>query len=72
MEHQSGIYAAHVVAAAALAAAAGAAPIGNIFQRMLGVLKTMHDANAAWGPLFVAHPGTISRHIAYVRHADRR
>jgi hypothetical protein len=37
---------------------------------MLAVLKKMHDANAAWGPLFVAHPGAITRDCAYVRHTE--
>lgn len=64
---ESGVFAAHVVAAAAIAALAGAAPIPSILQRMLAVLKKMHDGNAAWGPLFVTHPGNISRDFAYVR-----
>lgn len=70
-DRASGIYAAHVVAASALAALSGKGSVENIFQRMLSVLKTMHDANAAWGPLFVAHPGTISRDFTYVRDLER-
>jgi hypothetical protein len=59
--HVSGIYAAHIVAAAVTAALAGKGAIGDIFQRMVAVLKDMHDANAAWGPLYVIHPGDIHR-----------
>lgn len=60
--HATGIYAAHVVAAAAMAALAAKAEVPILFGRMLDVLKKMHDQNASWGPLFVAHPGDISRH----------
>ena len=68
-----GVYAAHVVAAAATAALsqAGATGIGPIFRGMIAVLKSMHDANAAWGPLFVAHPGAIARDLVYVRTLER-
>lgn len=62
-----GVFAAHVVAGAALAAVSGAGTVQNIFNRMVSVLKTMHDANASWGPLFVAHPGTISRDFIWKR-----
>jgi len=54
-----GIYAAHAVAAAVMAALATGADIPRIFQRMITVLKAMHDANPSFGPLFVAHPGNI-------------
>jgi len=64
---ESGVFAAHVVAAAALAALSGAGTVPNLFRRMIAVLKTMHDANASWGPLFVTHPSTISRDFAYQR-----
>ena len=60
--HATGIYAAHVVAAAAMAALAGKAEVPVLFARMLDVLKRMHDRNASWGPLFIAHPGDIARH----------
>jgi phosphoglycolate phosphatase-like HAD superfamily hydrolase len=59
--HETGIYAAHVVAAAALAALAGKAKVAVLFKRMLEVLKKMHEANASWGPLFIEHPGDIAR-----------
>lgn len=61
--HATGIYAAHVVAAAAMAALAAKAEVPVLFGRMLEVLKKMHDQNPSWGPLFVAHPGDISRHF---------
>ena len=66
---EAGIFAAHVVAAAAMAALEGKVSIANIFQRMLTVLKKMHDSNPSWGPLFVAHPGSIFRDFMYVRTA---
>lgn len=62
-----GVFAAHVVAAAALAALSGAGTVQNVFKRMIAVLKVMHDANASWGPLFVAHPGSISRDFTWIR-----
>jgi len=68
---EAGIYAAHVVAAAAIAALEGKITIANIFQRMIAVLKKMHDANPSWGPLFVMHPGSIFRDFTYTRIAER-
>jgi hypothetical protein len=68
---EAGIYAAHVVAAAAVAALEGKITIANIFQRMIAVLKKMHDANPSWGPLFVTHRGSIFRDFTYVRIAER-
>lgn len=62
-----GVYAAHVVAGATLAALSGAEQPSTLFPRMVAVLKTMHDANAAWGPLFVAHPGDITRDFCIQR-----
>ncbi len=35
---------------------------------MQDALKTMHDANPSWGPLFVAHPGDLAREFAFARH----
>jgi hypothetical protein len=68
---EAGVYAAHVVAAAAVAALEGKITIANIFQRMIAVLKKMHDANPSWGPLFVTHPGSIFRDFTYLRVAAR-
>lgn len=62
---EDGIYAAHVVAAAALTALAGKKDVGSIFKWMLKVLKTMHDSNPSWGPLYVAHPGDVARHFVH-------
>jgi hypothetical protein len=67
---ESGIYAAHVVAAAVTAALSHGADITLLFDRMLGFLKKMHDANPSWGPLFVTHPGNIVADYAYIRHAS--
>jgi FMN phosphatase YigB (HAD superfamily) len=62
---EDGIYAAHVVAAAALTALAGKKDVKSIFKWMLKVLKTMHDSNPSWGPLYVAHPGDVARHFIH-------
>ncbi len=64
---ESGVYAAHAVAAGVTAALRENAEIEVIFNRMVTVLKVMHDANPSWGPLFVAHPGNLFRRPAYVR-----
>jgi hypothetical protein len=60
------IYAAHMVAAATVAALEEGANIPALFQRMLDLLKAKHDANPLFGPLFVRHPGNITRDRAYV------
>jgi len=62
-----GIYAAHVVAAAVMAGLAKGSKVGHLFERMKQAIKSMHNANPSWGPLFVTHPGDISRHLARVR-----
>lgn len=66
----SGMYAAHVVAAAVTASIAGEVPISDAFPRMTTLLKTMHDANPSWGPLYVRHRGDLSPHRAYSRTAS--
>lgn len=58
-----GIYAAHAVSAAIQAALSKGANIDLIFNRMLRVLKSMHDSNPSWGPLNVKHPGDVTKHI---------
>lgn len=68
---KSGVYAAHAVAAAATAALAKDADIKVIFAQLLRILKTMHDANRAWGPLYVRHPGNIFKCRTYVPSSDR-
>ena len=62
----AGIFAAQVVAAAVTAALQGGANLAVLFSRMVSVLKTMHEKNPCWGPIFVAQPSTITRHVAYV------
>ncbi|HPT19411.1 MAG TPA: hypothetical protein PLJ25_05045 [Methanothrix sp.] len=57
--YAEGIYAAHAVSAAVIAALAGDGPIPLIFDRMQWMLKAMHDANPSWGPLYIAHPGDL-------------
>jgi hypothetical protein len=58
-----GIYAAHVVAASIEAALSQNADITYIFNRMINILKSMHDKNPTWGPLFINHPGNLTRHF---------
>lgn len=60
-----GVYAAHAVAAAVVAALAQDAPVPTIFARMIQILKTMHDKSPTWGPLAVIHRGNISRDYAF-------
>lgn len=61
----SGIYAAHVAAAAVVEGLTQNANIPVIFDRMQAILKTMHDSNPAWGPLYVAHPGNLMTRVVY-------
>jgi hypothetical protein len=63
----TGFYAAHAVAAAVTAAVAKNGDIALIFDRMLTVLKVMHNTNPSWGPLYVVHPGNMAAHRAYRR-----
>jgi len=57
----TGVYAAHVVAAAVTAALEKGGRVARIFERMQAVLKILHDVNPSWGPLYVAHPGDVTR-----------
>ena len=66
---ERGFFAAHAVAAGVTAALAPNANIGMIFNRMLDILKRMHDRNPSWGPLFVMHPGDLARHRTYMPQA---
>ena len=61
--YAGGTYAAHVVAAAVMSALKTPQAIPVIFDRMLGLLKVMHDANPSWGPLYVVHPGDVARDL---------
>lgn len=60
-----GFYAAHLVAAGVTAALAGEADVRRIFDRMIRVLKQMHDQNPSWGPLFIRHRGDVTPHFFY-------
>lgn len=62
-----GTYAAHVVAAAVMEAISRDADIPMIFGRMQSMLKTMHDGNPSWGPLYIVRGGDIAKHVAYYR-----
>jgi hypothetical protein len=61
-----GIYAAHVVAAAVVEALMGSTNLPVIFMRMLNILKTLHDRNPSWGPMYVTHPGDVVPIKAYI------
>ena len=70
--YAGGTYAAHVVAAAVMSALKTPQAIPVIFDRMLGLLKVMHDANPSWGPLYVVHPGDVARDfVVGTRRAKR-
>lgn len=70
--YAGGTYAAHVVAAAVMSALKTPQAIPVIFDRMLGLLKVMHDANPSWGPLYVVHPGDVARDLVVgMRKAKR-
>jgi hypothetical protein len=62
----AGAFAAHAVAAAVVAALTAGADIPRIFQRMITVLKAMHDANPSFGPLFITHPGDIKPDLVFI------
>lgn len=61
-----GLYAAHVVAAAVMEALSNGADIPMIFERMMTILKIMHDTNPSWGPLYVRHRGDLARERGYI------
>lgn len=65
-----GIFAAHVVAAAVVAALANDAGISIIFSRMIQLLKAMHDKSPTWGPLAVIHRSNITRDFAFTVHRE--
>lgn len=70
VELASGVYAAHVVSAAVMAALSQGADLPVLFSRMVAILKMMHDKNPSWGPLFILHPSTVSRSMSYVAFSD--
>jgi hypothetical protein len=65
--YAKGTYAAHVVAAAVMEAISQNADIPLIFERMQSMLKTMHDGNPSWGPLYAVRAGDIIKRSAYYR-----
>jgi hypothetical protein len=64
------VYAAHVVAAAVYAAFGKGSSPSKLFPRMLSALKTMHDTNPAWGPLYVVNRGDVQPDMAMDRIGD--
>jgi hypothetical protein len=67
-EVTDGIFAAHLVAAATMAALAQRAQIPLVFKRMVDGLKSMHEKNPSFGPLRVRHPGNLTRDRSYLPH----
>lgn len=73
-----GYYAAHVVAAAVKAALKAKAELPLILDRMLSILRLMHDENPSWGPLAIATPSDLMPMRFYVAtpeqegHLDRQ
>jgi len=59
-------YAAHAAAAGVVESLSRGANIPLILDRMIYILKKMHDVNASWGPLFVTHPGNLKRIRGYI------
>lgn len=70
-EVATGTYAAHLVAAGVVAALSEQADVRKIFERMIRMLKQMHDQNPAWGPLFIRHRGDVVPHFIYPFPARR-
>lgn len=64
----TGVYAAHVVAAAVTEAVANG-NINSLFRQMLAMLKAMHDKNPSWGPLCVRYPGNLAIKRGYYRQS---
>jgi hypothetical protein len=61
-------YAAHVVAAAVYEALRDPkAEVGAVHGRMLTILEKMHNANPAWGPLFLSRAKAVRFHLAHRR-----
>lgn len=55
------LYAAHLVSAAVMEALATGQQIGVIQANLVQALSKLHERNPSWGPLFVVHPGQMSR-----------
>ena len=62
----TGVFAAHLVASATMAALRQGANIQLLFRRMVDLLKTMNAKNPSFGPLLVRHPSDIVRDRTYV------
>ncbi len=69
--YPQGVYAAHAVAAAVTAALEKGGKVAHVFERMEAMLKTMHNLNPSWGPLYVEHPGDLSRRFARLKPVAR-
>jgi hypothetical protein len=70
-ELTTGVFAAHLVAAATTTALRQGANIPLLFQRMVDLLKVMNDKNPSFGPLLVRHPGNMVRDRFYIPFNQR-
>jgi len=70
-ELTTGVFAAHLVAAATTTALRQGANIPLLFQRMVDLLKAMNDKNPSFGPLLVRHPGNMVRDRFYIPSNQR-
>jgi hypothetical protein len=66
--YSEGFYAAHVVAASVIEVLQGSTEIPVLFERMICILKTMHDKSPSWGPLYAMHPGDIVPLQTYLQY----
>jgi hypothetical protein len=58
-----GAYAAHLVAASIYEALLVKQDIAPLFEKMIILLKKMHNSNPAWGPMYIIHPGDLKRNF---------
>ncbi|MDB5312586.1 MAG: hypothetical protein JWO38_6788 [Gemmataceae bacterium] len=70
VNHTPRIYAAHVVAAAVMAALGQGGVTSQLLDSMVTALAAMHKLNPSWGPLFIRHPGNLARNVAYRRYSS--
>lgn len=55
------LYAAHLVSAAVMEALATGKDVTTLQANLVKALSRLHDRNPSWGPLFIVHPGQMSR-----------
>jgi haloacid dehalogenase-like hydrolase len=70
VEFSEGVFAAHVVSAAVMAALDTQTDLPALFSRMIAILKIMHDKNPSWGPLFIVRPSTVRKDLSFVAYPE--